>query len=204
MGYDAEGILPPFLPHIRNDDGIWAYMVRAAYPDSAICHLPFAISHGPNSHPPLPSEYSRLPVITANGLIHMLIAFCTTRVQADSAEEYIKMLGKELTAIASLSKKEWRELTKELFVLLQHSHLLQLEQKLAEFWNMPFYWVDDLRLHINNIKQSLPTCTPWLPLEFQQFGDNTETFFLEYLRRSGELFQAWPEIWQCALETQRR
>jgi hypothetical protein len=132
IGYDGRDLLPPFLPHIRNDDGIWAFMVRAMYPESPICQFPFAISHDRDIHRPLPPLSDLHAAMTANGLMRLLIALFQANMQAGTPEEYLVSMGMALTDAAGLPEATWRELTMELYLEMQGSQIAHLEQKLEQ------------------------------------------------------------------------
>jgi hypothetical protein len=202
FGYDASSLLPPFLPHIRNDDGIWAGMMRMCYPWSPIAYLPFALEHAP--HPPFivtdSAGGSFRP--NANSLINFLLNMFFSRSKTDSAEKALSVLGTELQAAASMGEKSWQGLLMEAHLSAMASHSLRLEYMLDESLNGKYrarpYWVKGLEVHIENMKQLCGS--PWVPSEFLSFGDKGAALFREYLLRTGELFEAWPEIWKRALE----
>jgi hypothetical protein len=197
IAYDSSVLLPPFLPHIRNDDGIWAFITRRMYPASPVCHLPFAISHGRTSHSSFESGYIRISV-TASGLFRLLISLFNSRILADTPERYLVSLGDELCAATDLPEQNWRELSMELFLSMQSRYIAELEQTLEESPAKNSLWKEELSSHIAALKRDVSSCTPWIPAEFSVFGNRGESLFREYLRRSGELFLVWPELWRKA------
>jgi glycosyltransferase involved in cell wall biosynthesis len=197
FGYDTSGILPPFLPHIRNDDAIWAAMVRDMYPDSPLCRLPFAIHHNHKTDP-LPGLSTLRADITANGLIGLLINYAGSKLRSNASEAYLKSLGAGLVSAAKLSKTSWRDVTQGLYAGMQSGMIRQAEQKLAALHGEPPFLAADLRYYSNILKQESGVVRPWIPSEFAQFGAGAESLFREYVKRCGELFSAWPEIWERA------
>jgi hypothetical protein len=197
FGYDTSVILPPFLPHIRNDDAIWSALVREMYPDSPLCRLPFAICHNRKTDS-LPDLSLLRADITNNGLIGLIINYIGDTIQSDTAEAYLKSLGDGLVSAAKLGKASWRDLTQGLYAGMQNGMIRQAEQKLGSLCGKPSFLAADLRYYIDVLKRESGMVRPWIPLEFAQFGDRAEALFREYVKRSGELFLAWPELWEKA------
>jgi hypothetical protein len=198
FGYDTSLILPPFLPHIRNDDGIWAAMVREMYPASPLCRLPFAVYHDRKRDSPLPNLSTLRADMTANGLIDLLVRHIGDNPQSDTPEAYLKSLGRGLMSAAKLRKASWRDLTESLYAAMQSGMIRRAEQKLESLYGKPPFLAADLRYYIDVLKRESGTVRPWIPLEFAQFGAKAESLFREYVRRCGELFFAWPELWEKA------
>jgi hypothetical protein len=197
FGYDSSAILPPFLPLCRNDDVIWAAMVRTMYPGSPLCRLPFAISHTRKTDS-LPDLAALRADVTASGLIGLIVNYIGSTLQSGAPEEYLKSLGNALVSAAKLGKKLWRGLTKDLYFDMQSGMIRQAEQKLAALYGKPPFLAADLRCYIDVLKRESGMVSPWTPLEFAQLSAQAESLFREYLRLCGELFLAWPELWEEA------
>jgi glycosyltransferase involved in cell wall biosynthesis len=197
FGYDASAILPPFFPHIRNEDVIWAAMVRDMYPDSPLCRLPFAIHHNHKTDP-LPSLSTLRADITASRLIRLIISHTGDNLQSNAPESYLKSLGEGLVSAARLNKTSWRDLIQGLYAGMQSRMIRQAEQKLESLRGKPQFLAADLRYYIDVLKRESGMVRPWAPPEFAQSGARAESLFREYIKRCGELFCAWPEIWERA------
>ncbi|MDR1249973.1 MAG: hypothetical protein LBK63_11800 [Treponema sp.] len=197
FGYDASALLPPFFPHIRDEDVIWAAMVRDMYPDSPLCRLPFAIHHHHKADP-LPDLSTLRADSAASGLMGLLIRYASYTPQNDSPAAYLKSLGEGLVSAAELSEASWREVTQGLYAGMQSGMIRQAEQKLAALHGEPRFLAADLRHCIDVLKRESGTVRPWIPLEFARFGAGAESLFREYVQRCGELCSAWPELWEKA------
>jgi hypothetical protein len=198
FGYYSEDILPPFFPHIRNESGIWAFMMRLMYPASPICHLPFAISHGSKADFPLPDVTAIHAAITANGLLKLLIEYFSSQIQADNPGKYLELLGEQLVSVTKKGKLFWHDLTTDLYQTMQYRFFQQAEEKIKQIQNAPYFLVRDYRNYFTMLKKESNTVIPWIPAEFQQFGGNAEEYFCKYVERSGQLFYWWPELWEKA------
>jgi hypothetical protein len=198
FGYYSEDIMPPFLPHIRNDDGIWAYMTRLMYPASPICHLPFAISHGSKTNSPLPDLTAIHAAITANGLLKLLIEYFSNQIQTDDPGKYLKLLGEKLISVTKKGKMFWHDVTTDLYQVMQHRVFQHAEEKNRQIQNAPYFLVRDYQNYLAMIKKERNTVIPWIPEEFKQYGEKGEEYFCKYVERSGHLFYWWPDLWEKA------
>jgi hypothetical protein len=46
-GLDGRHLLPPWMPFLRNSDGVLAALMRAVHPDGSIGSLPYLVEHRP-------------------------------------------------------------------------------------------------------------------------------------------------------------
>jgi hypothetical protein len=49
LGLDGGAVLPPFMPVLRNSDGIFGNVRRTCLPETAMAFLPYAVEHRPSS-----------------------------------------------------------------------------------------------------------------------------------------------------------
>ena len=47
LGLDNRGLLPPFLPVMRNQDGVFGALRRLCLPGTAVAYLPWVVEHSP-------------------------------------------------------------------------------------------------------------------------------------------------------------
>jgi hypothetical protein len=167
------------------------------YLDSPLCRLPFAIRY--NSKPDSLPDLSTLHAdITANGLVGLIIKYTGDTLQSDTPEEYLKSLGEGLVLAAKLNKESWRDLTQGLYSGMQSGMIRQAEQKLESLYGNPPFLTADLRYYIDVLKRESSIVRPWISSEFAQFGTKAASLFREYIKHCGELFLAWPELWEKA------
>ncbi len=194
-GFDASDILPPFFPHIRNEDGVWAFLLRASYPDAPIAHLPFAFEHKRGIHPSFRMEH-RASGIGAGTVLQRLLSFFADELKAPEAGERLVALGSRLSGAASLSLRQWKRLLLELHLKHEGAMVARLEADLDRSGGSPGFWAKDLRSFLDRYLDELPASAPSLPREFQHLGDEGESAFQRFAGSCGELLSAWPEIWK--------
>jgi hypothetical protein len=194
-GFDASEILPPFFPHIRNEDGVWAFLLRASYPDAPIAHLPFAFEHKRGIHPPFRSEH-RCSGIGAGTVVQRLLSFFSDELKAPEASDRLLALGMRLSWAASLPLRQWKHLLLELHLKHEGAMVARLEADLEQSGGSPGFWAKDLRSFLDRYLDELPASTPSRPREFHHLGDGAESAFQRFVGSCGELLCAWPEIWE--------
>jgi hypothetical protein len=61
LGLDGRGLLPPFLPVQRNQDGVFAALVRCCLGGGLFGYLPRAVVHRPPAPGARPTSHGRMP-----------------------------------------------------------------------------------------------------------------------------------------------
>ncbi|GEM_PF-1459768 len=197
FGFDARDILPPFFPGIRNEDGVWAFLVRCCHPRSPVCHLPLAVEHHRDSRRPFtPADYEDFTVGAGKVMLHLL-HFIYDRLPEDEPGEILAGLGRGLSSCPAISKRNWRELITGLLMESERRRREILEARL-EAPEAAGYWTSDLENHIRSLRKAALSAEPYRPREFLPLGRKGETAFRDYVARCGELLEAWPEIWAWA------
>jgi hypothetical protein len=202
FAYRAGALLPPFLPHVRNDDMIWAFMVRAGYCESEIAYMPFALSHEPAGRAPFEQKQNEKMFFSVNGFILALLNRIAPRYTAsgpaDRMERFLAGAGASLCESASLGESAFKELSMTLYLEQIAQNTLRLEAKLEEGHAKPKFWAADVAEKIHELQESAAVITPWIPAEFAVFGEKGSELFRSYLGKVGELFIHWPRIWKAA------
>ena len=200
FGWDGREPLPPFFPHIRNHDGVWGFLVRCCYPDSPICHLPFAVEHDLSLHRPFTDENFFDFASDSGNIIILILHFFYRSLRAETASAVMAGLGSRLISCTGLSRRDWRRFVTELHLAGEGKRLERLESRLAASGGRPEYWAADVERHLKALKRAALSCEPYLPREFLPCGRDAEAVFRDYLLRCGVLLAAWPEIWLRASE----
>ncbi len=195
FGWDGSEILPPFFPNIRNSDGIWSFLCRALYPDSPVCHMPFAVEHDRSVHPSF-SDADFADFSPPAGIIMLICGFFFRDIEMGNPEAALMALGSRLSGCAALPKREWRRFVTELHLAGEGSKIRRLEARLEAAGGEPGYWAADAARHLEAMKKAALSCEPYLTREFLSFGRDAEEAFRDYVARCGELLAAWPEIWE--------
>ena len=203
FAYDGSELLPPFLPGIRSSDSLWAWMLRALYPESPICHLPRAIEHDQSIKRPFAGNDFTGIVPGTSEIMLLLLGFIRNGIPGTpDAAGVLYALGTGLSRYAGEPPKRRREILSELYLASLGSRIGAFRQRHEESRGKPRFWAADLELHLRLLRNEAREARPWLPREFRNSeGEKVgEEAFREYLSHCGELLCAWPAIWQRAAD----
>jgi hypothetical protein len=200
-GVDATNFLPPYVPHVRNEDGIWILMLTKMYPASLIGRMEFAVEHNTRNHEPFPQQaFTWFEKIQASPLIEMIVKEYAGRIKADDPVTMLTAIGKELITLSNSSKRQ----LDEFMTFLQLYHFAQgingCTDMIRRSGGKPPYWVEDVKKRLENLRVGATEDDGWIPWDFRPFGIRAEKIFLKYIRRIGELLIIWPDVWKKCLE----
>lgn len=200
---DSSELVPPFFPGIRSSDSLWAWLLRAMYPSSPICHVPVAIEHDREIKQRFGEEdFTRIVPGTSEVMLKLLDFIRQGVPGSPEASGILKALGSGLSRFAGEPIKRRREILSELYLSSLGGRTGFFRERLEESRGRPRFWAEDLELHIGLLQNEALEARPWLPREFRnsrEEGEGEEAF-REYLAHCGELLCSWPEIWQRAAE----
>lgn len=200
FGYDATVLLPPFFPDIRNSDGVWGFLVRCLYPDSPICHLPFAVSHDRSIRIPFTEEaFREVQRPSVSNLLLLLFEFFYRDLRSDNAAATLEGLGTRLAGLADAGGEIFRDLLTELFLLFEGRRIWRLREQLDEMGGRPRFLVKDMQHHIALAGKSLEHALPWEVRDTAFRSTDSEALLRDYFRRCGELMCMWPDFWEKAV-----
>jgi hypothetical protein len=202
MAYDSSSMLPPYLPHTQNEDGIWAYMIRCMYGNSPIAHLPFAAEHDCPHHSPFMGADSS--TISLDQIVLWAIQDIRRNLEGADTKEILTAWGEGFSKLASLPEAEWRDYLLDGCLVLCDLKIHQFGENLKRSREKPSFWAEDVWKRIRNIEKSKSSLMPWIPAEFQSFGEKGEAEFRNYFACIGELLYTWPELWEAAMSRNDR
>jgi hypothetical protein len=192
IGLDNVGMLPPFLPAGRNEDGFFGNLLLRCFPEACTAHLPFGVVH----QPPERRIYRRLgheaQTIRLSELMILLLSACPICPGAGAGEAF-RILGEYLQELARSPAQ---------FILYSREIVRMSRRGLrdrAEAWNGPGGGSPAVREAIGQFRARLlelidsPDC--WRPAELHTASDEfarAETRRL--VQRTGDMLSAWSDM----------
>ncbi len=204
IGIDKTEV-PPFPPHGRNEDGIWAAIIIALSDESYISHSPFAVKHSENNAK-IFTEQDYYTFSAGFGLSNYLLIQNTIK---NIISNYLKVtyesLGKSLINISHLSDSDWINLCHDLWLEYAGKTIEKLELLLSKYKRKPKHWAIDVDNYISTIEREIVVNSNALPKELLKFHGIQKSVKLHklFFREYGELLVIWPEIWQTAERNNR-
>jgi hypothetical protein len=199
IGIDNRGILPPFLPVYRNQDGVFAALLSVCSPDTFTGHLPIAVLHQPKSgrvyqRPPADPQYFRVS--------ELIICLCSVQqFLLGKTEARMSLLGQLFREIADLPKND---LVSHISNAVRSMRGLQLKLLDAQLRSDTSYSLS-VRNSINQLYNASlvamldPNC--WVPAELRPLS--TDDAYLQtrhIIQLTGDLLAWWPALNSAALE----
>jgi len=195
-GLDNRLALPPFLPVLRNEDGIFAQVLRASGPKGPIAHLPLAVQHDPGELRALEGPRQVAPRLA--DLLLLLVRSLAPAAWLRDPETRLECLGQGLVQAGSLRPAAFQGLLRELWAGEMSRHVLALERLLEEHGGKPDYWRADAEDWLKRIRGQVTADEPPLPSDLS--GPEAEPLTRRVVRAYGELLLAWPALRDASAE----
>lgn len=196
LGIDNRNLLPPFMPVLRNEDGIFGYLLSTCFDRSFFAHLPWAVLHAAENRKYSPNFMKHVADRTLSDVVIFSLASCPPRPGRQSGQERLQTLGTYLMEIGNLALPEFEEFI-QLQVSLRMSQLLaSLEQMFKKYDGSPAFWGRDLRQYIQTTQQSLQSKECFVAQDLKEGRTDSEAVRLsqQLIFGFGRLLQVWPDL----------
>jgi hypothetical protein len=196
LGIDNRNLLPPFMPVLRGEDGIFGYLLSICFEHSFFAHLPWAILHAAESRKYSPHFMKYVADRTLSDIIVFSLASQPPRPGHLSGQERLQTLGTYLTEIGRLPLPEFEEFI-QLQVSSRFSQLLfTLEQSFKKYEGAPDFWGRDLRQYIQTTQQALQSKDCIIAQDLKEGRTDSEVLRLsqQLVLGFGRLLQVWPDM----------
>ncbi len=202
MGLVNRGLVPPFMPAGRNEDGVFGATVVALDPLALFAHLPVGVVH--DSGRPAAYEDRSMRSASESRVSELLILLTRAAVQtAQSTDAAVRLAGlaAAFEDAAALEPRTFADHVTRVLLDARAQQLVRIEAMVARPAEYPPYWRTALDEYRRTITRSLTRPDFFLPIEFQDAGGVDRGF--ERLRRFigdfGGLLRMWPRVLTGAL-----
>ena len=193
IGLDGRALLPPFLPVLRNEDGLFGSMLRACFKHAFRGHLAGRVLlHDPPEPRKNHGHIAFEPYGAGSVLMHLISAFGAQ----PHSETVLQALGVHLQDIGAAPSADFAEYVRVLCFQDASSKMRRLRQRLEKERSGPAYWVEDVRRYLSTVQQAMEENRLAPVLD----GGEQQTMVQELICRFGELCAHWPALWEAALE----
>jgi hypothetical protein len=198
IGLDNRTALPPTLPVMRYEDGVFRIAVHRTRPEAWCAHLPWTALHDrPGAAAWEPGSVWKTAAWTRMGeLVVRLLLSAPLEAGLDCSEARLRALGRHLVALASLPVAAFFEVVEHETRRQKACYVEHLEQLLVQHDHRPRAWADDVRRHLELLSRSLGTPALFVPLELRERHPlpRARERAQDIVRRYGRLLEAWPEL----------
>ncbi len=200
-GYDASHLLPPFMPALRGEDHLFAYMLTTLHPDSLVLNHDWAVTHLPLEER---GQRSLRAAIASGGGIGLLTRWLGENVDLSEGIAPATRLQRIAQSLRELTELGDRDLMNFGRIELAKSHAAQLEayqNHLTQSSSLgSSNWQQYLERGYNEIFGALQKEPDLNQLLSAQLNDQVAG--LASIRRGGTRFAnalaSWPQIWNAA------
>ena len=195
MALENHGVLPPFIPTGRNEDGLFGAMMGFADTSALFGHLPYGVVH--DSDRPSPYTFDAIPSATEVRITDVLISF-TRRNSFTSTSPSGRLchLATCLSEVANLQAHEFLNWVMRAILDDRCRRLAQLEANMSCDATYPDYWREEVQEYRRAFRKSTSIPAFYLPVEFRD-GRSLDSAFgnvREFIGEFGELVRWWPTI----------
>jgi hypothetical protein len=194
LGLDNRRSLPPFLPVMTNEDGVFGLLLNRSCPEAYGGFLPWAIAHG--SAKTSASRQSRAAAVPSDGeLVAHIVASLTPGV--GSFESRMGMLGAQLRELGRLAAPEFEDIlgTQERTFMAQQLRVLDAGR--SAWSDAPAHWIEDVRRYSEALRRGIDARVWRKPHGLPGRGlDSLQMVLFQF----GSLLSAWPAIVGAARE----
>jgi hypothetical protein len=199
LGLDNRVLLPPFLPVLRNSDGLFARTLLRCFRDGYKGYLPWAVLHDP-----LPPRTQSLEGAEADAtrirLTHILRGLIVPAnfTQSDDPAVDLRRLGDELTEIASQAAADFQHTIRGQVVKSAAILLAGIEQA-AKAAPGPEFYARRQKDHWRQLSEALATEEYFIPRDLgdgsaEEIQHSAQCLVLKF----GQVLRYWPAIVDAA------
>jgi hypothetical protein len=188
---------PPFLPVLRNEDGVFGATLARCFEGAYAAHLPVALLHDA----PAGRTYVRDRIAAAgvHRLSDVVCAFVAAHpfVDGEGDGEYrLRALGTGLRALGEMHPRDHRAAVRSLLLRAASVRATKIQMLLDTHSRGPSYWIADLRAQLSAIHDKITRKHNEIAddLTDGRTPEDAMKVGQRVLRNFGRLLEAWPAI----------
>jgi hypothetical protein len=200
IGLDHRTLLPPFVPVLRNEDGVFGTMLSLLFPSSFTGYAPYTVQHLPPEARTLAADAQRTRYKTqlANGLLMWIIASFRDQPVGPDGTRNVRSLGRSLQELGTLPQHRFADFLRQVAVRAMHANVVHAERQLAQRRGAPAYWAADVEAYLRAAEEAV--VHPEFAVPYDLAGNAAErlALFQALIATFGALLIHWPDIVEAA------
>ena len=200
IGLDHRSLLPPFMPVMRNEDGVFGSLLHSCFQQSYRGYLPYGIAHCPpeaRSHQS-GSGLEHVADFRVNDLLQGLLFSQGAQLFPKDSARNLRATGHFLESIGSMPLSVFEDLVRMQCCTMLNMQIAQAERRLEEEHKAPPYWTQDMQTYIGALQQAAIGTGFYLPSDLDGNAQDRMALFQDLVRLFGTLCVYWPDIVQAA------
>jgi hypothetical protein len=202
LGLDNRDLLPPFLPVQRNQEGVFAAVLRVCFSGAFFGYLPRALLHRPPVWRGAPTDdpWGDAGRLLTGHLFQVLIGALAVRPAPADPRAALVALGRSLTDFAASEPIDFEAACRVYLGQALTGWGTRLEAQLRAFGGLPGFWADDVGRVLVRLRGNLADpgfAVPW-DLRSAFGAERAGSLTRRLVGRFGRLLQAWPALVEAA------
>lgn len=197
IGIDASSIVPPFAPHTRSSDYLWAQLLQFYNKNYMIASFPFAFYHDWTEKPPFTEKDFKK--IGADLGLNMTLLFYSIaeRTTCPVGSDPFACFGKALVELSGMPHNRWMDMCRSIWYGYVGSITETLKGLLVKYDRKPKYWSKDVDIFMDRIRSQSMDVASFVPRELHAAGSPEEAgrVHRKMLYDYGMLLTRWSSIW---------
>lgn len=188
--------MPPFMPHYRNEDGIFACLVAACCPDSNFGHIPVGVLHDAER----PRRYSDGTVLRISDFVIQAISEISPLLGSNTTSNYA-LVGQYLRNVSACDLKSFVAVIRK-WAMMAYTVRLSFIETALEKNSKQSEW----KVHLERLRTQIQTTIRdgfwYIPIELLDCKneDRCVIAFKYFICRLGETLIYWMEMREIAKE----
>lgn len=198
MGLDNRELLPPFMPHYRNEDGVFSYTLNRCLGSPITAHIPCGVQHIPRD------RFSSYRVdhfyyahhTRVSELLTMLVSSCPNFPKSMAHASRFQFLGNYIKSFSALDHQSFSIEMDRILTRTRSRTLMLIEHEEKYQFDYPEFWKRDFTKYRSLVSQSLAEdhCKLSDSDGVELGGVNSMHILQEFFANFGELLCCWPDI----------
>ena len=201
IGLDNRELLPPFLPVQRNEDGVFASLIRACSV-GFLGYLPHMIMHIRTQRWNSDSEelVKRAVRSRSGDIVEMIVANYRQLPDRRDASRNMDSFGQWMMDWGRAPLAEFEEMVRMALSQLLSRNLFIYEARLKKYGGYPAYWSEDVKRCMAAMQRGLTEDNLVVASDLLEIfpADVARVKLQELVFRFGELVKTWPQLRQAA------
>lgn len=192
MGLDNRQLLPPFMPVLRNEDGVWGAIRSTCFPHYFSGYLPFYIPHLPPEQRPGHAFRTsiRKRFVRTNDLMTQLIWHF---YDARSGNLSLESLGNELVVLGQESDNRFWSRLRTISRATSKRIADFAERQLAERPHAPDFWREAVETYLLSIRTY--NSREGVPTDLFSTNEKRIALLKHVVTSYGDLLMHWETLW---------
>ena len=195
FGLDSRGGTPPFLPVMRNADGVFGAVMTRCFEGACAVHLPVAIHHAadPDRLYTDPSAMSRIQLSV---LVIAFVASHSFDLGSGGVAERLAILGDRMRCWGETSEREFLAVARSVLLRMMTGSAARMQALIEGPARKVEYWRDDLVRLLEGLWRGVAGDRHPIPVDVEdRVGVDAALAKTQHVGRDyGALLVAWPAL----------